>query len=148
MPTYTVHECTDLPTFRTLIPVLWTANHHPYQPYFSAYNPVFGPTATDREAAIERSCQLYWSNHLACPESHWIYARNEEDGSVTGVTRWDLYEESPFGRFEAKGDGTAQQQSPADIWPEGSVGREFVAVMRRRQYAHRRRWLDRRHAGR
>ncbi|KAI9654795.1 MAG: hypothetical protein M1821_005789 [Bathelium mastoideum] len=143
MPTYTTHECTDLATFRSIVRAIWTANHHPYQPYFSAYNPVFGPTPADRNAAIESSCQRKWATHLATPASHWIYVLDEEIGEVVGATEWRLYEESPYAGERGLEGGLPYE---ASAWPEGSVGREFVKMMLKRQYGHRRRWLDRRHA--
>ena len=144
MPLYTTHECTDLDTFRSFIQTIWAANHHPYQPYFSAYNPVFGPTLADRTDAIERSCQRKWATHLATPASHWVYVLDEKSGQVAGATEWRLYEQSPYAGGESAKGGLPYE---ADVWPEGSVGREFVEMMLRRQYAHRRRWLDCRHAG-
>ena len=72
MTSYVVREATTRNEFDALIDVVWKANYDPYEPAFSAFFPIFGPAATDREAAVLESKERLWQMHRSEHSSHWI----------------------------------------------------------------------------
>ncbi len=67
-------EVTSWDEFDALIDVVWKAHYNPYDPAFSAFFPIFGPTAADREAAIQAG-RMYCNELLRlchAPKHQWM----------------------------------------------------------------------------
>lgn len=138
MKSYTFKEATTRNELDAVVDLVWKAQYNPYDPSFSAFFPVFGPTAGDREAAIKKSKDRLWQSHQSDSSSHWIYVEDPSTGEVVGATEWELYETNPFPEGPPKME--------ASWWPEGE-GRNFCNEILRQCYAPRHRWLTRPHLG-
>ncbi|MCJ1271667.1 hypothetical protein MMC22_011572 [Lobaria immixta] len=136
MQSYTFKEAITRNELDAIVDLVWKAQYNPYDPSFSAFFPVFGPTARDREVAIKNSKDRLWQSHQSEPSSHWIYVEDPLTGEVVGGTEWQLYETNPFVNGPPKME--------ASWWPEGE-GRNFCNEILRQCYAPRHRWLTRPH---
>lgn len=141
-PKYILKEATTRSELDAIFPVIWLANHAPFQPLIHGLFPIFGPTAADRENAMQSAKERLWKAHTEDPASHWLYVVEGESGVVVGVTQWMVYLENPY----PNGADEARKRMVADWWPEGE-GREFVEEMVRQLYAPRAAWIQRPHAG-
>ena len=121
-----------------IIEIAWVANFNPYRPLIAGVFPIFGPTAADRQAAIQASKDRYWNAHVLDPSSHWLYVRESTTGQVLGGTQWQIYTRNPYLK------GTPELV--AEWWPEGE-GRNFVTEMIRQLYKARHLWMHRPHLG-
>ena len=139
MESFTAREVSTRKELDALIDVVWKAQYNPYDPAFSAFFPIFGPTVTDREAAIQESKDRLWQSHQSDPSSHWIYVRDPITGAVVGGTQWLIYETNPYVNGAPKME--------ASWWPEGSEGRTFCTELLRQCYAPRHQWMNRPHLG-
>lgn len=129
MESFVAREATTRSEFDALIDVVWKAQYNPYDPAFSAFSPIFGPTAADRKAAIQESKDRLWQTHLSDPSGHWIYVRDPTSGEVVGGTEWLIHKTNPYA------NGAPKMEAP---WrPEGSEGRVFCNELLRQCYAPR-----------
>lgn len=138
MSSYTFKEATTRSEIDAIVDLVWKAQYNPYDPSFSAFFPVFGPTARDRETAIQKSKDRLWQSHQSEPSSHWIYVEDPLTGKVVGGTEWQLYETNPF--------LSGPPKLEAHWWPEGE-GRNFCNEILRQCYAPRHRWFTRPYLG-
>ncbi len=132
-------EVTSRDEFDALIDVVWKAHYNPYDPAFSAFFPIFGPTAADREAAIQESKDRLWQSHQCDSSSHWIYIRHLITGEVVGGTQWLIYRTNPYANGAPKME--------ASWWPEGSAGRMYCNELLRLCHAPKHQWMNRPHLG-
>lgn len=138
MQSYPFREAVTRHEFDAIVDLVWKAQYNPYDPSFSAFFPVFGPTAGDREAAIQKSKDRLWESHLSEPSSRWFYVQDPSTGEVVGGTEWQLHETNPYPSGPPKIEAT--------WWPEGE-GRHFCNEILRQCYAPRHQWFAKPHLG-
>lgn len=141
MPIYTTHKCTDLlPSFQgskfsgqpTINPTSLTSQH---TTQFSVpTQPIELPPS---RTPANLNGKLILRNRQAVGFMFWMMKRERLLGPPIG--------------YYTIGVHIAEMEKTSLTTPvcgqKGSVGREFVNLMLKKQYAHRRRWLDRKHAG-
>lgn len=135
--TFVCKEATTRAEVDAITEVIWAAHYSPYQPFFSAYNPIFGPTSGDRESAIAASKERFWKMHVGTPGSHWVMIIDPETEKVVAGGEWTFNTSNPFpGGYEP-------DKIVAEQWPEGTVGRDFVSEMFKQLYKPRQTWMQR-----
>lgn len=134
-------EATTRADIDAIAEMLWKAYATPYRPFFSALNPIFGPSASDRAMAIAASKEKYWrSMHLNLNDgtsNHWIMIIEPETGKVVAGGQWGFHLKNPYP------DGYVPEKIVARTWPPDTLERDFVTELMRQLYKPRQTWMQR-----
>lgn len=132
---FIIKEATTRAEIDAIAEMNWKSFYTPYQPMFSALNPVLGPTEADRKAAIEVTKESYWKMHLG-EGSNWVMAIDPETSEVAAGCQWVFHTKNPYP------DGYVPEKIVAANWPEGSPERELASKLLRQVYKPRQTWVQ------